>query len=200
LYKLKLCNLLFFFLACLNNLTTNLPENVDESVEKMKEYVIRNLKNAKASEETLELIRRSEMGNVLSTPLKYRSPFSLLFAKMTEDNVCVAGDALHATTPEIGQGGCMALEDSVVLARFLSEAIIGSKSGGDAQYERIQGALEKYAKARRWRSIMVISLSYIVGFIQQSANPFVSFLRERLLARAIANAYLCFHNYDCGML
>lgn len=140
------------------------------------------------------------MGNVISTPLKYRSPFSLLFAKITEDNVCVAGDALHATTPELGQGGCMALEDSVVLARCLSEAIIGSKREGDAEYERIQGALEKYAKERRWRSIKVIALSYVVGFIQQSANPFVSFLRERLLGRVIANVYMNFPSYDCGML
>ncbi|XP_078173947.1 monooxygenase 2-like [Carex rostrata] len=175
-------------------------KNVDQSTEKMKDYAIRNLKNANASEETLELIQRSEMGNVISTPLKYRSPFSLLSAKITEDNVCVAGDALHATTPELGQGGCMALEDSVVLARCLSEAIIGYNRGGDAEYERIQGALEKYAKERRWRSIKVITLSYIVGFIQQSANPFVRFLRERLLARVIANVYINFPSYDCGKL
>lgn len=183
-------------------MTKNLPENVDQSVEKMKEYLIRNLNNANVSEETLELIRRSEIGKVISTPLKYRSPFSLLFAKITDDNVCVAGDALHATTPDIGQGGCMALEDSVVLARCLSEAIIESKSksGGDAEYERIQGALEKYAKERRWRSIKLIALSYMVGFIQQSANPFVSFLRERLLTGIIANIYINFPIYDCGKL
>ncbi|KAF3328183.1 6-hydroxynicotinate 3-monooxygenase [Carex littledalei] len=181
-------------------ITSEENKNVDQSVEKMKDYVIGNLKHANKSEETLELIDRSEMGNVISTPLKYRSPFSLMFAKIAEDNVCVAGDALHATTPEIGQGGCMALEDSVVLARCLSEAIIGSKRGCDEEYERIQGALEKYAKERRWRSIKVITLSYIVGFIQQSANPFVSFLRERLLARVIANVYINFSNYDCGKL
>ncbi|KAJ1693907.1 hypothetical protein LUZ63_010605 [Rhynchospora breviuscula] len=175
-------------------------KNVDESIEKMKDYVIRNLKNANVSEETIQLIKQSEMGNVVSTPLKYRSPLSLLFAKITEDNVCVAGDALHATTPEIGQGGCMALEDSVVLARCLSEVLLGSRKGGDGEYERIEGALKKFAKERRWRTIKLIALSYIVGFIQQSADPFMSFIRERLLAPVIANIYINFPIYDCGQL
>lgn len=36
--------------------------------------------------------------------------------------MCVAGDAFHPMTPEIGQGGCSALEDGIVLARCISEA------------------------------------------------------------------------------
>ncbi len=38
---------------------------------------------------------------------------------------CLIGDAAHSTTPNLGQGGCMAIEDAVVLARRLSR-------GGDA--------------------------------------------------------------------
>ncbi|MEM6429310.1 MAG: FAD-dependent monooxygenase [Deinococcota bacterium] len=34
--------------------------------------------------------------------------------------VVLLGDAIHATTPNLGQGGCMAIEDAVVLARYLT--------------------------------------------------------------------------------
>jgi 2-polyprenyl-6-methoxyphenol hydroxylase-like FAD-dependent oxidoreductase len=34
--------------------------------------------------------------------------------------VTVCGDALHPMTPNLGQGGCSALEDAVVLARVRS--------------------------------------------------------------------------------
>jgi 2-polyprenyl-6-methoxyphenol hydroxylase-like FAD-dependent oxidoreductase len=35
--------------------------------------------------------------------------------------VTMLGDAVHPTTPNLGQGGCMAIEDAMVLARCLKE-------------------------------------------------------------------------------
>lgn len=42
--------------------------------------------------------------------------------------VTLAGDAAHPQTPNLGQGGCTALEDAVVLARALHQA--GGVTGG----------------------------------------------------------------------
>lgn len=47
----------------------------------------------------------------------------MLWGDISRGNACVAGDALHPMTPDIGQGGCSALEDGVVLARCLAEAL-----------------------------------------------------------------------------
>jgi 2-polyprenyl-6-methoxyphenol hydroxylase-like FAD-dependent oxidoreductase len=34
-------------------------------------------------------------------------------------NVCLIGDAAHATTPNMGQGACQAIEDANILAQCL---------------------------------------------------------------------------------
>ncbi len=43
-------------------------------------------------------------------------------------NVTICGDASHPTTPNLGQGGCMALEDGIILVRKLHHALKFLKS------------------------------------------------------------------------
>lgn len=59
-------------------------------------------------------------------------------------------------TPEIGQRGCFAMEDGVVLARCLAEALSESRN---EEWKNIEKGLEKYAKERRWRSMALISFA-----------------------------------------
>lgn len=58
------------------------------------------------------------------------------FDRLVRGKVALLGDAGHSTTPDIGQGGCAALEDAVVLGEAL-------RDGGD-----IASALRQY-EARR---------------------------------------------------
>lgn len=58
------------------------------------------------------------------------------FDRLVRGKVALLGDAGHSTTPDIGQGGCAALEDAVVLGKAL-------RDGGD-----IAAALRQY-EARR---------------------------------------------------
>nr|GMD94432.1 FAD-dependent urate hydroxylase-like [Ipomoea batatas] len=44
-------------------------------------------------------------------------------------------------TPDIGQGGCSALEDSVILARHLGEALL--LKSGDEELRRIRYGLDR---------------------------------------------------------
>lgn len=37
------------------------------------------------------------------------------------ENLCLMGDAAHATTPNMGQGGCQAVEDAYVLSKLLEK-------------------------------------------------------------------------------
>ncbi|CAM0870835.1 unnamed protein product [Alopecurus aequalis] len=172
--------------------------DVDKSGAKMKQYVLTKLRSSKVPEEALELVQRSEMSDdAPAAPLRFRSPISLMLAKINKGNVCVAGDALHPMTPDLGQGGCAALEDGVVLARCLGEAILDDDG---TEKERIELGLRKYARIRRWRSIQLVGTAYIVGFLQQSNNVVVSFLREKVLAGVLATRLVKMSNYDCGTL
>jgi 2-polyprenyl-6-methoxyphenol hydroxylase-like FAD-dependent oxidoreductase len=170
----------------------------------MKQFVLTKLRSSKVPAEALELVQSSEMSDdAPAAPLRFRSPLSLLFAGVSKGNVCVAGDALHPMTPDLGQGGCAALEDGVVLARCLGEAIVGGggSTGGVAmEEERIESGLQKYAGIRRWRSIELIGTAYTVGFLHQSDNAIVSFLREKVLAGVLARRLVKMSNYDCGTL
>jgi 2-polyprenyl-6-methoxyphenol hydroxylase-like FAD-dependent oxidoreductase len=57
-------------------------------------------------------------------------------------NVALLGDAAHAMTPDLGQGGCQALEDAVGLLRVLTDC------SGPAVAER----LATYDQKRRPRT------------------------------------------------
>ncbi|XP_066358328.1 monooxygenase 2-like isoform X1 [Miscanthus floridulus] len=175
--------------------------DAEESVAKMRSHVVAKLRGAKIPAEALEVIERSEMSDVASSPLRFRSPLALVRGSISRGGVCVAGDALHPMTPELGQGGCAALEDGVVLARCLAEAFShGHGHEQDDEGRRVKAALEKYAEARRWRSIQLITAAYVVGFIQQSNNAVVRFVRDRFLAGLLAKTLVAMADYDCGTL
>lgn len=59
------------------------------------------------------------------------------FPQLVKGRVALLGDAGHSTTPDIGQGGCAAMEDAVVLALTLQSHSLG-----------IEDALQRY-EARR---------------------------------------------------
>jgi 2-polyprenyl-6-methoxyphenol hydroxylase-like FAD-dependent oxidoreductase len=167
----------------------------------MRSHVLGKLRAAKIPAAALDVIERSEMSDVVSSPLRFRSPLALLRGSISRGGVCVAGDALHPMTPELGQGGCAALEDGVVLARCLGEAFPATTSGGGGGHDgAIRAALEKYAEERRWRSIQLITAAYVVGFIQQSNNIVVKFMRDTFLSPLLAKTLVAMADYDCGKL
>jgi 2-polyprenyl-6-methoxyphenol hydroxylase-like FAD-dependent oxidoreductase len=59
--------------------------------------------------------------------------------------VALLGDAIHATTPNLGQGACQALEDAVVLADAISRSTT------------IEAGLRAYKDRRRARANYVIT-------------------------------------------
>lgn len=94
---------------------------------------------------------------------------------------------------------CAALEDGVVLARCLGKAF--ALLGQERDEGRVvTAALEEYAAARRWRSIQLITAAYVVGFIQQSNNAVVRFVRDRFLSRLLSKTLVAMADYDCGAL
>ncbi|XP_050263366.1 monooxygenase 3-like isoform X8 [Quercus robur] len=189
-------------------LTTSKDKEREDDPIKMKQFVLSKLGNEYVPDEIKAIVENTKLDSIISSPLRYRHPWELLWGNINKDNVCVAGDALHPMTPEIAQGGCATLEDGVVLARCLAGALLKeqseeTKGKGDREreeYKRIEMGLKKYAKERRWRSIELISTAYFVGFVQQGNGQVTSFLRENILPAFLAGLPLKRADFDCGKL
>jgi 2-polyprenyl-6-methoxyphenol hydroxylase-like FAD-dependent oxidoreductase len=76
---------------------------------------------------------------------------SLELTHWHKSRVVLIGDAAHASSPMMGQGGCMAIEDAAILAELLQS----SKS--------IEDALDAYVLRRRARVDWVQSQSNVLG-------------------------------------
>ncbi len=83
--------------------------------------------------------------------------------------VALVGDAAHPVTPDLGQGGCLANEDAVVLARCL-------QLGGE-----VPEALHRFEKARLHRVGTIAFDSYWTGKVFASPNPIVGAMRTMVL-------------------
>lgn len=88
----------------------------------------------------------------------------------TVGRITLLGDAAHATTPNLGQGACLALEDALVLARCLDQ-------GRDAP----QDALLRYQKLRMKRAYRVVRQSWWTGKLLQLESPVLCALRDGLM-------------------
>ena len=73
------------------------------------------------------------------------------FEKLYTGRVVLVGDAAHASSPMMGQGGCMAMEDACVLAEELRAAAT------------VESALASYANRRKARVEWVQRQSMAVG-------------------------------------
>jgi 2-polyprenyl-6-methoxyphenol hydroxylase-like FAD-dependent oxidoreductase len=78
--------------------------------------------------------------------------------RWTAGRVTLLGDAAHPCTPNLGQGGGMALEDALVVAKCISRE--GS----------IQSALRRYESLRRRRTRHIQQRSLMMGHIGQWQN------------------------------
>ena len=162
---------------------------------KMKQRVLRSLANI--PEKVLQVVEKTDPGAMISSPLRFRSPLDLLWGGFCRDGVFLAGDALHAMTPDLGQGGCSALEDAVTLDRCLRKAF---RENTDDELQRVEEALAQYKKERKWRSIELVCSAYIIGFIQESGSAVVSFFRDKFLAPIMSEKLLSMAAFDCGPL
>jgi 2-polyprenyl-6-methoxyphenol hydroxylase-like FAD-dependent oxidoreductase len=82
------------------------------------------------------------------------------------------GDAIHPTTPNLGQGGCLAMEDAMVLARCFEK------------YGANEAALRRYEGIRYKRTTAVTRYSRLYGNVGQWENVWATALRRTAIALA----------------
>ncbi len=97
-------------------------------------------------------------------------------ARWDEGRVTLLGDAAHPTTPTLGQGAGMAIEDGVVLGRELSA--VGPLSTPGA----VQAAFATYGRMRIPRTSTIVNRSARLGKLSHVKKPPALFMRERVLS------------------
>ncbi|XP_015584627.1 zeaxanthin epoxidase, chloroplastic isoform X2 [Ricinus communis] len=87
--------------------------------------------------------------------------------------VTLLGDAAHPMQPNLGQGGCMAIEDCYQLILELDKF---NKSGLDVQQsEEIFSVLRRYEKKRIFRVSMVHAASRMASKVLTTYQPYIHF-------------------------
>ncbi|PAP75051.1 FAD-dependent monooxygenase [Rubrivirga marina] len=111
------------------------------------------------------LVEATPEGAVLRNDVSDRPPLGV----WGRGRITLLGDAAHPSTPNLGQGAGLALEDAAVLADRL-----GSTRDGLA-------ALRDYEAARSGRTAAVVRRSRRVGALMQASNPVAVAARTLLL-------------------
>ena len=86
--------------------------------------------------------------------------------KWQRENVCLVGDAAHATTPNLGQGACQAIEDAYVLGKLLDNGMA------------IENTFKAYENLRRKKAHTIVNTSWTIGKMAHIENKFGIWLRN----------------------
>lgn len=89
--------------------------------------------------------------------------------KWQAENVCLIGDAAHATTPNLGQGACQAIEDAYVLGKLLDEGLA------------IESTFKQYENLRRKKAHTIVNISWTVGKMAHIENNLGIWLRNKIM-------------------
>lgn len=118
-----------------------------------------------------EVIARTEPTALLHNDISDLPPLP----RFSFGNIALIGDAAHATTPNMGQGACQAIEDAVVMAECWKHA--------DEPAE----ALRMYEQRRMKRAQTIVQMSRQLGVVAQIQSRWAGALRNAALRRMPAS-------------
>jgi 2-polyprenyl-6-methoxyphenol hydroxylase-like FAD-dependent oxidoreductase len=123
-----------------------------------------------------DLLAATPPERLLHTDIHDRRPID----RWVDGRVALLGDAAHPMTPNLGQGGCQAIEDAVVLAEAL------------ARHDDVSAALAAYQRRRIARANSFVARSYNFGRLAHLRAAPLRWMRDHALralpARLIAKA------------
>lgn len=130
----------------------------DDSPENTKDKLNRLFKDWHYP--VLDLINGTEV--ILKNSLIDRKPHK----GWSLGSVTLLGDAAHPTTPNLGQGGCMAIEGAYILAKSIQK------------YGLTKKAFDRYEELQFPRSETIVKESLKLGKMGQLTNPILIKLRN----------------------
>jgi 2-polyprenyl-6-methoxyphenol hydroxylase-like FAD-dependent oxidoreductase len=113
----------------------------------------------------LDLILATNKDQIIANEIIDLKPIN----KWQNKNICLIGDAAHATTPNMGQGACQAIEDAYVLGKLLDEGTV------------LEETFEKYEKLRIKKAHQIVHSSWTFGKIAHIENPFGIWIRNKMM-------------------
>ena len=135
----------------------------------------------------LELIEGTPKTSILKTRALDREPVK----NWGSGRMTLLGDAIHPTTPNLGQGGCLAMEDALVLARCFEK------------YGAVEEALRTYERLRYKRTAALTKYSRYYGALGQWENIWARGLRKTaltLVPESIARRFMqLVFDYDASL-
>ncbi|HLF53190.1 FAD-dependent monooxygenase [Flavobacterium sp.] len=131
-------------------------EKVNENLEELfKEF----------HKDILDIIIATKKDEIMVSEITDLKPIN----KWQQENVCLVGDSAHATTPNLGQGACQAIEDAYILGKLLENGVA------------IESTFIEYEKLRREKANKIVKTSWQLGKIAQLENNFGICFRNLIL-------------------
>lgn len=131
-----------------------------------------------------DILDATEEAEILKNPAYDLAPLS----RWGVGRVTLLGDAAHPCTPNLGQGGCMAIEDALVLAKCI------------ASQDDLEAALRRYETLRLRRTRHIQQRSLLMGKIGQWENRLVvagrHFVTSLLPAKLFEHNLRRVHSYE----
>ncbi len=113
------------------------------------------------------LLKNTRTQDILRTDISDLKPLT----QWSSGRIGLIGDAAHATTPNLGQGGAMAVEDALALADAFK--ILGLN----------EAAWKRFEQLRRKKVDWTVSTSWFIGKICHVGNPLLRSLRNMALKK-----------------
>lgn len=82
--------------------------------------------------------------------------------------ICLVGDAAHASTPNMGQGACQAIEDAFTIGHLASTGL------------PLDEVFSRFQKIRKTRALFIVRNSRLLGHVAQWKHPLAVRFRNSL--------------------
>ncbi|KFF01014.1 monooxygenase [Chryseobacterium formosense] len=114
----------------------------------------------------LEILESTRKENIILNDIVDLTPIPKWYA----ENICLIGDAAHATTPNMGQGACQSIEDAYVIGKLLEKN------------QNFNSIFEEFQKIRRKKVDYIVKNSWTIGKISQweKGNQLRNFLMRSI--------------------
>lgn len=136
------------------------------SVEETKPYLLNLV--SEFNSPIQKAIQLTENQDILHNDLSDFKPINQWY----KDNIVLVGDAAHATTPNLGQGACQAIEDALCLANCLKET------------PSVKEAFSRFQNDRMKKVKFVVSTSFQIGQLSNIGGAIGYRLRNFILKAA----------------
>lgn len=130
----------------------------------------------------LEVVKSTPADKILRNDILDLAPSK----NWCQGRICLIGDAAHATTPNLGQGGAQAIEDGLAIALCLAK-----------QPTNITQAFQTFVNLRQAKANMIVNRSWTFGKIAHWENPLACGIRnwisrhtpEQAIVKNLASLY-----------